>query len=258
MRKSKKMKIVWLSANLFGHELLKETVKVDGARVTAILTLHKRAKTKMYDGIDGKKWKEFSVPVYEIKEINKEIKLLKCLNPDFIIMAGWRQMIKPEILNLPQKGFIGFHPTLLPKGRGSAPIINSLLSGFKKSGVTMFYADKSVDGGDIIGQTRFRIKDTDYADDVYHKAIEGGKRLINKFLPLLIKGKAPRIPQDKDKTTFFPKITLKENEIKINKESPEKISRKIKAFSSPYSGAYIKSKNKKLVIWKAEFKNEKQ
>ena len=169
-------------------------------------------------------------------------------------MAGWRQIINEEILNLPPKGFIGFHPALLPEGRGPAPIINTILLGLKKSGVTMFYLTKRVDDGDIIGQVKFDIGENDYAEDLYDKTIEAGKALIKRFLPLIIKDKAPGIPQEKNRAVYFPKRSIEDNEIKINEDSPEEICRKIRAFSEPYNGAYIKLGNKKLIIWKADFK----
>jgi len=253
----KNKKILWLSANLFGYELLKEAVKISKDNIRAIITLSNKTKTKMYDGVDRERWREFSIPVYEIEEINKEVGLLNSLNPDHIIMAGWRQIINEEILNLPKKGFIGFHPTLLPEGRGSAPIINTILLGLKKSGATMFYLTKRLDDGDIIGQVKFDVRENYYAEDLYNKTIEAGKVLTKRFLPLVIKDKAPRIPQERNRTVYFPKRSIKDNEIKINKDSPEEIYKKIRAFSRPYEGAYIKLGNKKLIIWKADFKNEK-
>ncbi|HEC92236.1 MAG TPA: hypothetical protein ENI51_04460, partial [Candidatus Atribacteria bacterium] len=231
------MRIVWLSANLFGYELLKEVLKIKGAEVVAIITLSDKSKTRMYDGIERKKWYDFNIPVYEIENINKEIKLLKSLYPDIIMVCGWRQIINKETLNIPKEGVIGFHPALLPKGRGSAPIINTILEGYKKSGVTMFYLNEKVDAGDIIGQVEFDIGEEDYAMDIYRKIIRGGKRLLRKYLPLLIEGNAPRAPQDEKKATYFKKRTPKDNEINLDKDSPDEISKKIRAFSYPYLGA---------------------
>ena len=250
MRK-KKVKIIWLSANLFGYELLKEALKVKEANIISIITLSKEAKIKMYDGVDERKWHSFGIPVYEIENINEEIKLLKSLSPYIIIMCGWRQIINEEILNLPAGGIIGFHPTLLPKGRGPAPIINSILGGVRKSGVTMFYLDKELDHGNIIGQEEFKIKSDDYAIDIYRKAIKAGRELIKDYLPLLVKDKAPRLSQDEAEAMYFQKRSVKDNEIKLD-GSPEEIYRKIRAFSKPYKGAYIRLKDQKLIIWKAE------
>lgn len=251
-KNNQKLKIIWLSANRFGWEVLKEASKIKKAKISAILTLSEKAKTKMYDGIERNNWYKFNIPVYEIEDINNELKLISSLRPDLIIVAGWRQIIEKKILELAKQGVVGFHPALLPKGRGPAPIINTLLSGIKKSGATMFYLGEGIDKGDIIGQAKFNVKENDYAQDIYNKTIEGAKKLIKEFLPLLAEGKAPRIPQDEKKASYFPKRRLEDNEINLNKETAEQIYRKIRALSKPYQGAYIKIRNKKLIIWKAE------
>jgi len=257
-RKSDKIlserKIIWLSANRFGYELLKEAVKIKHLNIIGIITLSKNATTVMYDGIENEKWNEFGIKVYEIERINHEKNLLNNLSPEFIIMAGWRQIINKEILYIPNNGFIGFHPTLLPIGRGPAPIINSIIQEFTESGVTMYYVSEGLDDGDIIAQEKFSINENDYASDLYEKIIIAGKKLIRGYLPLLIKGKAPRDPQDESKATRFKKRKLKENEIDIANESIHEIYNKIRALSKPYKGAYIQKDGKKLIIWKAEIR----
>ena len=250
-----KIDVVWISANKFGYSLLKEALKINSIKIKAIITLKENAKTKMYDAINRIKWYEFGIPVYEIEDINKEEKLLKKLSPKLIIVCGWRQIIKEHILEIPKKGVVGFHPSLLPKNRGPAPIINTILEGLHESGVTMFYLGKKVDGGDIIGQKRFLVGENDYAEDVYRKVIRAGRYLISKYLPLLAEGNAPRTPQKEEEATYFSKRSLKDNEIRIGVESPQQIYRKIRAFSKPYLGAYIRLGNKKLIIWRAELKD---
>jgi len=239
------MKIVWLSANLFGFELLKEAMKIKEANIVGIITLDKRAKIKMYDGVKENDWHYFKAPVYKLKNINECFEVLKKILPDMIIMCGWRQIIDKKILDIPKKGFIGFHPTLLPKGRGAAPIINSILEGFKKSGVTMYYVNNTLDGGDVIGQKSFKIKDDDYAQDVYKKVVGAGQYLIKMYLPRIISDNAPRVIQREEKASYFKKRSLKENRIDLE-SNPEEIYRKIRALSKPYNGAYLKLGNKKI------------
>ncbi|MHA1797327.1 MAG: methionyl-tRNA formyltransferase [Candidatus Helarchaeota archaeon] len=246
------MNIIWLSANKFGYDLLKEAIKLKDINISAIITLSKESKTIMYDGIDEKKWEEFGIDIYKIEHIANHKNLFKKLAPDLVIVAGWRQIIPKEILNIPKKGFVGFHPTLIPKGRGPAPIINSIIHGYTNSGITMFYLSEGLDDGDIIGQEKFEILKSDHAFDVYKKETEGGKKLIRKFLPLLAKNKAPRIPQNEKEATFFPKRNLSDNKIDLEKESIEEIYNKIRALSKPYNGAFIEKDGKKLIIWKAE------
>lgn len=243
-----KMRSIWLSANKLGYEVLKELVPY--VKIDALLTLKKTSKTVMYDAED--RWDQLDIPIYRIDNINQEIELLKRLDPDLIVMCGWRQVINKEILEIPKKGIIGFHPTLLPFGRGPAPIINSILQGVKHSGVTMFYVDEGIDSGEIIAQSRFRINKKDHANQVYNKVIRAAKHIAMNQLFMLLKGKQVKTrKQDEKKAHYFPKLSLKNNEINLT-DSIDDIYKKIRALSKPYNGAYIKKNGKKLIIWKAE------
>lgn len=251
------MNIVWVSANIFGYELLKEAGFVKGADIKAVITLSKRSKTVMYDGIDNKRWYELKKKVFEIDDIAKEEKLFRSLRPDLVVVCGWRQVMPGSILKIPKFGVIGFHPTLLPYGRGSAPIINTILKGDSASGVTMFYISSGIDDGDIIAQKRFKISPDDHAGEVYEKVIASGKALIKRYLPDVIKGRAERKPQDNAGAVVFDKPSLKDNKIDPDTDSPETIYRKIRALSRPYKGAYIEKDGKRIIIWRAQLQDIK-
>ena len=265
-------KIIWLSANKFGYEMLKEAINL-GIKVDAIITLKENTKTIMYDGIDNKKWQDFGIKVHYIERINNEIELLKEISPDIIMMCGWRQIIDKEVIDLPRNGMIGFHPTLLPKGRGPAPLINSIMNGFKESGITMFYVSEGIDTGDIVGQEPFIIEENDHVSDVYEKSTNAARMLIRKYMPMLVNvngdvgnnfnnnnnnnNNAPRIKQDESKATIFEKRSLKDNKIDLETENIDEIYKKIRALSKPYKGAYIEKDGKKLIIWNAELVEDK-
>lgn len=249
------MNIIWISANRLGYELLKETIKIDGIKVNSIITLKDKAKTHMYDKVSNNKWKKIGIPVIETERIEYEIDHIQKNAPDIIVLCGWRQMIPETLLNLPGTEWIGFHPSLLPIGRGPAPIINTILEGHQTSGLSLFYLDKEVDSGDIIDQVKFVVTKNDYSNDIYNKCITAGKIIVRRSFPLLISGKIKRVTQDNSKATYFKKRTLKDNEIKLDKDTLDMVDKKIRAFSKPYLGAYIKVNNKKLVIWNAEIKD---
>lgn len=246
------IRAAWLSANLFGYELLKEAIKIKDFEIQVIFTLSKQSITKMYDPVDQEKWYGFGIPVCEISNINNEIELLKSYSVDLVVMCGWRQIINKALLNTPQRGIIGFHPTMLPVGRGSAPIINTILEGYHESGVTLYYISEGLDDGDIIGQESFIVGQDDNANNIYEKVMLGGKQLIRSYFPLLVEGNAPCIPQKNSEATFFPKRTINDNEINLENDSVEVIYKKIRAFSKPYNGAYIIKDNKKIIFWNAE------
>src|SRR5262249_61101263 len=87
----------------------------------------------------------------------------RTLEPHLGIVVGVSQLLPPAFLELPQKGFIGMHPTMLPQGRGRAPIPWAIIKGLKQTGVTLFYADKGADTGDILAQAAVPVRDDDTA-----------------------------------------------------------------------------------------------
>ncbi|HDS09790.1 MAG TPA: hypothetical protein ENN73_06125 [Firmicutes bacterium] len=246
------MRVIWISSNRFGFEALKYSLTLSGIDIYKLIINNEDFKFIVYDGVPRDSWNVLNINIDEVSTITGAKSMLEKERPDLLIVIGWREIIPEDIISIPKLGTIGFHPTLLPFGRGPAPIINTILSGIKKSGVTMFYLDKGLDSGDIIGQESFEIGENDYAGDVYFKVIKAGKRLLKRYLPLLKNGTAPRIPQDERKVFYFKKPRLKDNKIDLYKDSPELIIRKIRALSKPYLGAYIKTGEKKLRIWKAD------
>lgn len=244
-------KILFLSANELGYQVLKQCIETSVAEFH-VLTLSKNSKVVMYDSIENKKWHDICSNVIEVESIRdqKAKDIIFKINPDLIIMCGWRQIVDKEILDVPKLGTIAFHPTPLPKGRGPAPIINSILEGWKRSAVTMFYPDLGTDTGDIIDQYFFNIEENDYAYDVYKKCINASTSLIKRNINDVLLGQAKRKPQNNKKATYLNKLTLKDNKIDYNC-SPEIAYRKIRAFSYPYLGAFFEIGDKKIIIDKA-------
>ena len=202
----------------------------------------------MYDGVSDKKWNEISCKKFFIERMNHEAELLSKINPDVIVMCGWRQIISEEILSIPKSTFVAFHPTLLPWGRGPAPIINTILEGATESGVTLFHVSPDTDRGDVIDQDRFLIDPKETATTLYEKAIESGKKLIENNLDKIVEGTSSRYSQDESKAFTFKKLKLSDNEIDLYCDSVDLIDRKIRALAKPYLGAFIRVGNKKIII----------
>lgn len=266
MTNKTKAKIVWVAANITGYDWLKDLRKRQNGRqnyeITDIITLSDTAKTVMYDGVPRQVWNEFGLNVHEVQESQKDLyNVVQGLKPDLLVVAGWRQYIGDEVIQSVNDNVIGFHPALLPYGRGPSPIINSIMTGLRKSGLTMFHYTKELDAGDIVAQQRFKIAKDDQAWDVYNKEIEAGKKLLRRYLPQLAQGTAPRINQDEAKAFYFPKRDPKTfNQIDLRIETTQDIWRKIRALSKhgkkelgrlSYKGAHLQAGDGKLKIWRA-------
>ena len=69
----------------------------------------------------------------------ENVELIKNYNPDICWLFGWGEIIKPSLLEIPKIGWIGTHPTLLPKYRGGAPLVWTIIKGHKKTGSTLIW-----------------------------------------------------------------------------------------------------------------------
>lgn len=145
--------------------------------------------------------KMFGIPVFKIEgSINDEIWLNKIneIKPDLIICIRYAEILKNSLLTIPNGGVINFHPSLLPKYKGMAPIFQALLHNEKEIGFSLHYIDEGIDTGKIIKRQKIK---TEKNESVSHIAIRAhvvaGYELLS-ILNNLKKGdkKTEQITQD--------------------------------------------------------------
>ncbi|MEX2060292.1 MAG: formyltransferase family protein, partial [Nitrosopumilaceae archaeon] len=189
------MKIVFISGVRFGLDLLRFILD-NKWKVSAVFSYadSKKKNYSDYASFDEitRKYKIKHVKVQNIND-KENVKELKSINPDLILVMGWSQILKREILTIPRIGIIGSHPTMLPKYRGRAPIPWSIIKGLKESALTFFYMKEGTDDGDILDQRKFKISSNDDATSLYEKITNLGKIMLLKNLQLLQNGKENRV-----------------------------------------------------------------
>lgn len=213
----------------------------------------KHMKNEIYH-ILFEKCNTLNLSIYVIEKMNDEntIRYLEEWNPDLIIVSGWYHLIGNYILNLPGKGVIGLHPSLLPKYRGGAPLVWQIINGERYAGITLFYMDEGVDSGDIIGQKKVEIKYTDTIKSLYFKVGEKGIELLREYLPQIDKGCSPRKKQvDLNDQDIWPQRNPDDGEINWNLTSRQ-IYDFIRAQTRPYPGAFTHYEGEMYSIWDAE------
>lgn len=249
------MKIAFISGVKFGLELLSSILE-NNWQVSIVFSYADSKKNTFSDYVlfdeITKKYKIKHVKVQNIN--NKEnVMELRSISPDIILVMGWSQIIKKEILDMPRLGIIGSHPTMLPKYRGRDPIPWSILKGLKESALTFFYMTEGVDDGDILDQRKFEILPDDDATSIYEKLISLGKAMLLENLPLLESGKANRVKQNESEfIEYWPKRTPDDGKIDWSKTGKE-IHLLIRATTHPYPEVFSFFKKSKLKIWKAQY-----
>ncbi len=184
----------------------------------------------------------------------KFLEELKKYKADLFVVVAYGQILKEELLNIPELGCINVHASLLPKYRGAAPIQQSILNGEKTSGITIIKLIKKMDAGPIIAQKEMEITDdmifTELSDELCNLA----KPLLYEVIQKFKKKEIKFYEQDESKVTFAPKIIKELREININNDV-KKIYNQIRAFANQ-PGAFCKisinGNIKDLKIFKAK------
>lgn len=171
---------------------------------------------------------------------------LKKMRPDIIIVAAYGKILPEEVLTLPKFGCVNFHPSLLPKWRGAAPIQNALLAGEKETGVTIMIMDKGMDTGGILTQRSLSIDPNDTTRTLTEKLVALGSELLLETLPLYIRHTIKPLPQDNAEATLCQLIEREDGHI-IWADDAEAIYNRYRALS-PWPGVftYWKKNNERL------------
>ncbi|KAF3361565.1 Methionyl-tRNA formyltransferase [Chlamydiales bacterium STE3] len=193
------------------------------------------------------------IPVFQPEVVSSPefAPTLRKFNPDLFVVVAYGEILKKDLLEMPTKGCINLHASLLPKYRGAAPIQRSIIEGEKESGVTIMHLARKMDAGDIIESQSIPIDlTTTYAE--LEKAIcSEGSRLLLKVIKDIEKGVVKRYPQDHSLATYAPKIELEDCEVRWGGEA--KTVHNLIRGVNPEPGAWcwvkIKNEPKRLKIY---------
>jgi len=178
------------------------------------------------------------------------VEALRKLRPDLVIVVAYGQILPKGVLEIPPRGCVNVHASLLPRWRGAAPIQYAVLEGDRETGVTTMFMDERMDTGDIILQRAQLIHAVDTAATLHNRLAQLGAELLTETVVLIDKGNPPRIKQEEAKATYAKKLTKEDGRIDWRRSAVE-IERQIRAFN-PWPSAYTFYNGQLLKIWKAE------
>ena len=193
-----------------------------------------------------------NISILDAKDMNKpefEAKL-RALNPDLILVAGFRFLIPGNIIQVAKIATINFHPSLLPKHRGGTPNRWIVRNGENKTGVSVHFVNERFDRGDIILQEKIDVEPDDTWGELEFRITDKMVDLIETVLKMVKEGSIKGIPQDHKDATYDPPIKVENNRIDWS-QSPLEIKRLSYAMKSKSSGITSINK-KKMCVWDLE------
>jgi methionyl-tRNA formyltransferase len=252
------MKMAFATCVQLGLSCIEEIYRIDGELDLLITLKDEKAKNKSGRIYLDKIAEKYDVPLFKINNINDSevIEALKKHKIDWLFIIGWSQIAKKEVLEIPTKGCIGMHPTLLPVGRGRAAIPWAIIKGLNQTGVTMFKLDEGVDTGDIIGQGVIQLDKNSTATELYKQVDDMHVTLISKYWNDIVNNSITLIKQNEAEATEWPGRKPEDGEI-FSKMTMDEADKLVRAVTHPYPGAFYNDGDKIIRIWSAKTnKNE--
>lgn len=185
---------------------------------------------------------KWQIEIAQPENIEQLLAIRHKLEADFFVVAAYAKIIPQAILDIPKKGVIGAHPSLLPRYRGATPIQSAILHGEEKTGTTLFMVDSKVDHGPILAQKELNCElgSMNYKKLEQELAQLSGDLLI-ETLPRFLHDEITPAPQDDSLATYTAKFTTEdgyipyetlETAIKKGGAIAQELDRKIRALSS--------------------------
>ncbi|MDR3624036.1 MAG: methionyl-tRNA formyltransferase [Chlamydiales bacterium] len=197
-----------------------------------------------------------SIPIYQpIKASDPDFaQQLKIHQADFFIVAAFGQILRQNILDIPLKGCVNVHASLLPKYRGAAPIQKAIIEGEEESGVTIMKMSLGMDEGDILHQVRVSIPFDMDAGALQDVLCEVGCHALLDTLQAFKEGHVSALPQEHSAATYAPKIELVDCEIDFSKEAIDlhNLIRGCTPVPGSWVKIFVKGQAKKLKVIRAK------
>ncbi|KQC01961.1 methionyl-tRNA formyltransferase [Pedobacter sp. Hv1] len=251
------MKIVFMGTPDFAVASL-SALKQAGLDIVGVVTAADKPAGR------GQKLNESAVKKYAVEQgikVLQPLKLkdtafideLRSLKADLFVVVAFRML--PEIVwNMPPKGTINLHGSLLPQYRGAAPINHVIINGEKESGVTTFFLKQEIDTGDIIFSDAIEITDDETAGTLHDKLMVVGANLLVKTVKAIEADDYNEVPQPQsDELKTAPKIF--KDFCKVDWNQPSQVIYNLIRGLSPYPTAFCTLNDKSLKIFKAELED---
>jgi methionyl-tRNA formyltransferase len=189
----------------------------------------------------------FGLPVYQPERIRRPevVEQLKQMNPDAMVVVGYGQIIPQAIIDIPPRGIINVHASLLPKYRGAAPIQWAVANGETHTGVTTMQIDAGLDTGDMLLKWETEIGAEEDALELGARLADAGAKLLVETL----RDNPTPVKQDAAEASYAPILKKEDGEIDWRWPA-RKIFNRSRGFL-PWPGAYSFFRDQMFHVWKA-------
>lgn len=244
-------RVLFIGSKESGINLLRIMHRISGDTLIGCVTIEDsedvRSKLDDYKELCGNE----GIPLEILNGDYNLAGVISKYKPDLCVVMGWYYIISKDVIDMVEGGFIGVHNSLLPKYRGFAPLVWSIIEGDKRTGFSVFSFDEGMDTGKILYQEEIEIEEEDYIGDILRKIDMAVENFFEGHYMDIVSQKMELKSQLDMNVSYGARRTPLDGRIEWNRKARE-IYNFIRAQSHPYPGAYTTYKNEIVVIWKSE------
>ncbi len=194
---------------------------------------------------------EHGIPLRQPRTLKdaEEQRAIAGVAPDVMVVAAYGLILPQAVLDIPVKGALNIHASLLPRWRGAAPIQRALLAGDQVTGISIMQMEAGLDTGPVLLAESTQIGEDDTAGTLHDRLAAMGARLIVEALDRLERGDLTPKPQDDSLATYAPKLAKTEARIDWRLPAAE-LHRRVRAFN-PFPGCSSRVQDTEIKLWRA-------
>jgi methionyl-tRNA formyltransferase len=192
------------------------------------------------------------IPVFQPASLNsaEARRELAELRPDLMVVVAYGLILPQAVLDLPTRGCVNLHASLLPRWRGAAPIQRAILAGDRQSGVCLMQMEAGLDSGPVLAEVRTDITDDDTGGSLHDRLSRLAADLLARHLDDLAQGVlVPRL-QDESLVTYASKLDKGEATLNWQQDAAQ-LERQVRAFN-PWPVAQTRYQGQVLRVWNAK------
>ncbi|MBU1493264.1 MAG: methionyl-tRNA formyltransferase [Actinobacteria bacterium] len=179
----------------------------------------------------------WGLPVAQPERASADPDAIRAFAPDVAVVAAYGQLLKPALLEVPVRGFVNVHYSLLPRWRGASPVVRAILAGDETTGVSIMQIDEGLDTGPVFAAEQTPILPGETGGGLTARLADLGARLLAATLPGIVDGSRQARPQDDSMATAAAKVRTTEAFVDPARHSTAAVLRAVRAFA-PKPGAW--------------------
>lgn len=168
---------------------------------------------------------------------------------DVFVVAAYGKILPQAVLDIPRRGCLNVHASLLPKWRGPSPIVASILAGDRETGVSVMELVRKMDAGPVLSTVRTTFGPDETAGELEKRLSEAGAEELVRVLPGWLKGTIKPVEQDESAATYCHLISKDDGFLRASMTADE-AARAVRAYN-PWPGAFVVYRGQRLAVWKA-------